>query len=196
MSKFPLDFTQSSPLPETLEESHQAILTLWEAMGPGLIAWINLINGRYRLTLRQIESLLQEQWRLTFGLGAISQSFKTQLEQGALIHGKTKTGNSCRKLLKDFPRLWIFLSYPGVPLTNNAAERSLRPYVIWRKISFFSQSHRGDHFRPMILSLIETCRRLGLNLYQTLRTIYTQELRDGQVSNRLLISGQQAVVRV
>ncbi|WP_245395187.1 hypothetical protein [methane-oxidizing endosymbiont of Gigantopelta aegis] len=45
-------------------------------MGPGLIAWINLINGRYHLTLRQIESLLQEQWGLTFSLGAISQSQK------------------------------------------------------------------------------------------------------------------------
>ncbi len=43
-------------------------------MGPGLIAWISLMNGRYHLTLRQIESLLQEQWGLEFSLGAISQS--------------------------------------------------------------------------------------------------------------------------
>ncbi|WP_425356696.1 DUF6444 domain-containing protein [methane-oxidizing endosymbiont of Gigantopelta aegis] len=32
MSKLPLDFTQPPPLPETLEESHQVILTLWEAI--------------------------------------------------------------------------------------------------------------------------------------------------------------------
>jgi len=44
------------------------------ALGPGLIAWISLMNGRYHLTLRQIESLLQEQWGLEFSLGAISQS--------------------------------------------------------------------------------------------------------------------------
>ncbi len=48
----------------------------------------------------------------------------------------------------------------------------------------------------MILSVIETCRRLGLNLYQTLRTICTQGLTDGQVSYRLPIPEQQAVIRV
>jgi len=308
-------------------------------MGPGLIAWINLLNGRYHLTLRQIEDLLHEQWGLQFSLGAISQSqeklndwmvpvynqigeavrracvgyadetrhyrnrsvywlwslstdhtayflihysrgkaaarellgefdgilitdrhgayndhdpekhqycwahvirnlekiaqrqgragedgqtllriarlvvrcahrwkqssyqsahyrrrldrfrewLQKELEQTALIHGKNKTGNTCRKLLQDYPKLWTFLAYPGVPLTNNAAERSLRQYVIWRKISFFSQSHRGTQYRAMILSLIETCKRLNINLYQTLRTICTQGLIEGDVTYRLPI---------
>ncbi len=312
-------------------------------MGPGLIAWISLMNGRYHLTLRQIESLLQEQWGLEFSLGAISQSqeklnnwlvpvyhqigesvrnadpgyadetrhyrnrsvywlwslsttqaayflihysrgkgaakelpgtfngvlvtdrhgayndyttdkhqycwahiirnlekiaqrqgragedgqkllriarlvvrcakrwqqsqyqsqhyrqgldrlresLESQLQQTALIHGKNKTGNTCRKLLKDYAKLWTFMTHPGTPLTNNAAKRSLRPYVIWRKISFFSQSHRGTQFRAMILSVIETCRRLNINLYQTLRTICTQGLFEEEVTYRLPVSEQK-----
>jgi hypothetical protein len=34
--------------------------------------------------------------------------------------------------------LWTFLSHPGIPLTNNAAERALRPYVIGSEKSAFS----------------------------------------------------------
>ncbi len=45
-------------------------------MGAGLISWIALLSGQYRLSTRQIQSLLQEQWHLTFSLGAISQAQK------------------------------------------------------------------------------------------------------------------------
>ena len=43
-------------------------------MGPGLVAWIGLLNGRYHLSLREVEALLEEQWGLKFSLGAISAS--------------------------------------------------------------------------------------------------------------------------
>ncbi|XSG84911.1 MAG: IS66 family transposase, partial [Methylohalobius sp. ZOD2] len=124
-------------------------------------------------------------------LERLKDQFQIELEQAVLIHGKSRTGNACRKLLRDSPRLWTFLVYPGVPMTNNAAERALRPYVIWRKISFFCQSHRGNQFRPMILSLIETCKRLGVSVYQTLRTICTQGMTDGKVTFRLPIPEPQ-----
>ena len=117
--------------------------------------------------------------------------FYRELEQAARKHGDSKTGRSCRKLLDDFPRFWTFLDHPGVPMTNNAAERALRPYVIWRKKSFFSQSHRGDCFRPMILSVIETCKRLKIGVYQTLRTICAQGMCDGKVTFRLPIPEPQ-----
>ncbi len=47
-------------------------------MGPGLIAWINLLNGRYHLTLRQIEDLLSEQWTLPQSGRHQPKSEKTQ----------------------------------------------------------------------------------------------------------------------
>ena len=72
-------------------------------------------------------------------------------------------------------------------MTNNTAERALRPYVIWRKISFFSQSYRGDQFRPLILSIIETCKRLGISAYQLLRQACEQGQRGEIVTVRLPI---------
>jgi len=118
-------------------------------------------------------------------LERLRQHFQATLEEAAQRNGDTRTGHACRKLLGDSPRLWTFLKYDGVPMTNNAAERSLRPYVIWRKISFFTQSHRGNQYRPMMLSVIETCKRLQINAYQALRTICQQGLSAGQVSFRL-----------
>lgn len=43
--------------------------------------------------------------------------------------------------------------------TNNAAERALRHAVIWRKLSFGTQSDGGSRFVERLLSVIETCRQ-------------------------------------
>ena len=41
-------------------------------MGPGLIAEIAHLAGKYRMTIRQIQDYLAEHWQLEFSLGAIS----------------------------------------------------------------------------------------------------------------------------
>ena len=43
-------------------------------MGSGLVAWIALMSGHYRLSTRSIQSLLESQWGLSFSLGAISEA--------------------------------------------------------------------------------------------------------------------------
>jgi hypothetical protein len=42
--------------------------------------------------------------------------------------------------------------------TNNTAERALRPAVIYRKLSFGTQSDSGSRFLERILTVSETCR--------------------------------------
>ena len=53
-------------------------------------------------------------------------------------------------LLPDVHTCWTFLEDHRIPLTNNFAERAIRPYVIWRKLSYSTQSDAGNQFRPMI----------------------------------------------
>jgi hypothetical protein len=43
-------------------------------MGPGLIAWIALLNGHFRMSTRNIQTFLEMQWGLQFSIGAISES--------------------------------------------------------------------------------------------------------------------------
>ncbi len=53
--------------------------------------------------------------------------------------------------------MWAFATIPGVEPTNNAAERALRPAVLWRKGSFGTQSAGGNAFVARMLSVTATC---------------------------------------
>jgi transposase len=65
----------------------------------------------------------------------------------------------CTDLWEHRARLWVFVDVDGVEPTNNAAERALRHAVIWRKLSFGTQSASGSRFVERMLSVIETCRQ-------------------------------------
>jgi transposase len=65
----------------------------------------------------------------------------------------------CTDLWEHRARLWVFADVEGVEPTNNAAERALRHAVIWRKLSFGTQSASGSRFVERMLSVIETCRQ-------------------------------------
>ena len=45
-----------------------------------------------------------------------------------------------------------------MPLTNNAAERILRHWVIARRISFGTRSEQGSRALALFASVIDTCR--------------------------------------
>jgi len=69
-----------------------------------------------------------------------------------------KTVRTCQQLLKIEPALWTFVTTEGIEPTNNAAERALRPAVIWRKNSFGSQSQAGSLFVSRMLTVATSLR--------------------------------------
>ncbi len=71
----------------------------------------------------------------------------------------------CCDLFDRFDQLWMFLDHPDVEPTNNAAERALRHAVIWRKLSFGTQSASGSRFVETLLSVIETCRQQNRDVF-------------------------------
>jgi transposase len=71
----------------------------------------------------------------------------------------------CKELWEHRDRLWVFAEVEGVEPTNNAAERSLRHAVIWRKLSFGTKSASGSRFVERLLTVIETCRQQGRNVF-------------------------------
>jgi len=82
--------------------------------------------------------------------------------EGLLLRGfGTAASGMCKELDNHKEHLWTFLSNPKVEPTNNASERSLRHGVIWRKLSFGTQSERGERFVETMLTVIETCRKQG-----------------------------------
>ncbi len=71
----------------------------------------------------------------------------------------------CRELYDHREWLWTFLDVEGVEPTNNGSERSLRHPVIWRKLSFGTQSAQGSKFVETILTVVETCRQQSRNVF-------------------------------
>ncbi len=61
--------------------------------------------------------------------------------------------------------LWTFVDVEGVEPTNNASERALRHAVIWRKLSFGTQSPSGSRFVETLLTVVETCRQQSRNVF-------------------------------
>jgi len=59
-----------------------------------------------------------------------------------------KTEAVCREVSKLYDALWRFVRVEGVEPTNNAAERAIRPSVLWRKGSFGTRSARGSRLEP------------------------------------------------
>lgn len=99
------------------------------------------------------------------GVAPIQQQVHTLLEEGAGYDiakaEKTplaKTVRTCRQLLKVESALWTFVTTEGIEPTNNAAERALRPAVLWRKNSFGSQSEAGSLFVSRLLTVVTTLR--------------------------------------
>jgi transposase len=68
------------------------------------------------------------------------------------------------ELLALWPALWTFVTTEGVEPTNNAAERALRPAVLWRKGCFGAQSEAGNRFVERMLTVSATCRQQNRHL--------------------------------
>jgi transposase len=86
-----------------------------------------------------------------------------QLRRGAAL-GDAKTAATCRDLLALRPALWTFIDLPGVEPTNNAAERALRPAVLWRRRSFGTHSAAGSRFAERLLTVAATLKQQGRNI--------------------------------
>lgn len=91
------------------------------------------------------------------------------LRQGASL-SSPKASGMCRTLLRHEPSLWVFLGPKSVEPTNNAAERALRPAVLWRKRSFGTDSPVGSRFVERILTAVVSLRARGANVFHFLVT--------------------------
>ena len=65
----------------------------------------------------------------------------------------------------------VFVTDPAVPPTNNAAERSLLPLVVSRKISGGTRSARGTRTKMTLASLFGTWRAQDRNPFDECRTL-------------------------
>jgi hypothetical protein len=74
----------------------------------------------------------------------------------------SKLGEAIRYTLGLWPKLVRFLDHPVLELSNNIAENSMRPIAVGRKNWIHVGSPKAGPKVAAILSIVETCKRLGI----------------------------------
>lgn len=134
---------QSKPIGEGLLEQARCLFELWHRVRDGTLT-------REGLAAAVVE--LRAQVRQWLAQGAAYEVARGEKSVRA------KTARTCRELLKVEPALWLFVSVAGIEPTNNAAERALRPAVIWRRTSLGTQSELGSQFVARMLTVTLSLR--------------------------------------
>ena len=106
--------------------------------------------------------------------------------------GMPKTAGTCRDILKRREALWTFVQLEGVEPTKNAAERSIRPGVQWRKGSVGTQSEEGSRFVESMLTVVATLKQQQRNVLEYLAAACEAALRGAVAPSLLPASDQQS----
>ena len=79
-----------------------------------------------------------------------------------------------REILNDWDAVIAFVKHPGLPPTNNEAERALRHAVISRRITHGTRTSEGSLAYSNLLSVIETCRLRKINPWDYIASVIKQ----------------------
>lgn len=92
--------------------------------------------------------------------------------------------------LQQWPKLIRFLEDGRIEISNNRAERSIKPFVIGRKNWLFCNTPKGARASSIIYSLVETAKENKLNPYTYLNHLFERlpnlESRDAEILDQLL----------
>jgi hypothetical protein len=83
-------------------------------------------------------------------------------------------------------QLLTVLNHPEVPLHNNLSEIGLRGIVVKRKISCGTKTDEGTKAWENYLTILETCRKQGIDFYEYVRDIFSGQRTLPQLSELIL----------
>jgi transposase len=115
-----------------------------------------------------------------------------QLLEAGSTGGVPKTAGLCRAILKLRQALGTFVQGDDVEPTNNAAERALRPGVLWRKGSCGTQSAAGSRFVESMMTVVTTLKQQQRNVLEYLTEACEAALRGDAAPSLLPASDQKA----
>ena len=81
----------------------------------------------------------------------------------------------CKRLGDRLKHCFLFVEVEGLPSTNNQAERSIRPFVIHRKVSFGSKSWDGAEAKVILKTIYENSKRQGIKLMHALDYLFENQ---------------------
>lgn len=124
------------------------------------VAWAREPEERLRIR-QQIEKPV---------LASLTAIVKERILAGGLLP-KSKFSQALNYYLDLAVHFENYLNHSDARLDNNVAERAIRPLTIGRKNWMFVGSENGGQASATILSLIQTCRNLGINPQEYLEDV-------------------------
>ena len=79
-----------------------------------------------------------------------------------------RTKATAGEILRLESALWTFVDIEGIEPTNNFAEQGIRPAVMWRRVSFGTNSTGGSRYVERMLTAIATLRQQRRGVYEYL----------------------------
>jgi transposase len=139
-----------------------------EAGDPGFRKWV-LMKIRHLFMLEKVAWARSPEERLTIRLekevpiiDELIKKIKDRLTNGKLLP-KSKLREALGYFCSLIPYLKNYTQHPFARMDNNVAERACRPLAIGRKNWLFFGSPEGGEAGAILLSLVQTCRGLGIN---------------------------------
>ena len=136
---------------------------------------LSFIQKLYAVEKTARESSIEERYRLRQEKSQpLLDKLKKWLDKTLLnTPPKSSLGKALSYLSNQWPRLIRYVDNGLWPIDNNAAENSIRPFVIGRKNWLFSASVDGAKASANLYSLIETAKANNLNVYDYLKHVFT-----------------------
>ena len=145
---------------EQLLQCKSTVFDLWHNFKAGQIQWDELIN--------LIEAGPKEDLKLWLKAGIAHEDTQA------------KTKATCGDFFNRFDMLWVFIYRENIEPTNNAAERSLRFGVIWRKLSHGTRSETGERFVERVMTVAMTLKLQAKNSFEYFTECFKALIRGGQ----------------
>lgn len=99
----------------------------------------------------------------------------------AALVAKPAIGRDSQRLQKRFRKhkdsIFHFLTEPDIPFHNNGSEQAIRTAKVKKKVSGCFRSERGARRHAVLLSIIETCKKRGMDVFTSLNKLF-----DGTLS--------------
>ena len=99
----------------------------------------------------------------------VDEFFRWAKEKAPKVPSNSETGKGLRYAINQEVYLRMFLTDPIIPLDNNVAERSIRPFCLGKKNWVMIDTIRGAEASAIIYSIVETAKSNNLKIYDYLK---------------------------
>lgn len=148
------------------------------ARSPDLLAtrFIKLIGKLFAAEARTAkwETNQRQRLRRRYSERVLDAIHDLMLEQSPGVVPNSLLGKALTYLREQWPKLILYVENGDWPISNNACENSIRPFVIGRRGWLFADTVGGASASANLYSLVETCKACRTDPYRYLTLLFQQ----------------------